>query len=326
MNWKRSLKGHKNMQKRLLAVIVGPTAVGKTEIAIEVAQQIHAEIISADSMQIYRYMDIGTAKPSLEERKGIIHHMIDIIDPDEEFSAADFQIGAKLHIQDIYKRHKIPLLTGGTGFYINTVCYNYTFSHAEKDDSFRKQLQSQAQQHGNDYLYKKLDKLDPAAAKKIHPNNLRRVIRALEVCVKTGKPFSYYEEKTKKQQSQYELLIYGLTRPREELYRRIDERVSSMLDDGLVNEVQKLLKMGYKRDLNSMQGLGYRQIIDYLYGEITMEEAVYLIARDTRHYAKRQYTWFLRDNNIIWLDVSKEGKKKIISKIIKDIEGKMKNT
>jgi tRNA dimethylallyltransferase len=314
------------MKKGLLAVIVGPTAVGKTEIAIEVAQQIHAEIISADSMQIYRYMDIGTAKPSLEERKGIIHHMIDIVDPDEEFSAADFQIGAKLHIQDIYKQHKIPLLTGGTGFYINSVCYNYTFSHAEKDDYFRKQLQSQAQQHGNDYLYKKLEKLDPAAAKKIHPNNLRRVIRALEVCFKTGRTFSYYEEKTKKQKSRYDLLIYGLTRPREELYRCIDERVLSMLRDGLVDEVQKLLKMGYERDLNPMQGLGYRQIIDYLDGRISLDEAIRLIARDTRHYAKRQYTWFSRDNNIQWLDVSKEGKKKIISNIIDGIEGKMENT
>lgn len=314
------------MQKRLLAVIVGPTAVGKTETAIQAAQQINAEIISADSMQIYRYMDIGTAKPTLEERKGIIHHMIDIINPDEEFSAADFQNEAKLHIQDIYKRHKIPLLTGGTGFYINSVCYNYTFSKAEKDDAFRQELQRKAQQYGNDYLYKKLEKLDSAAAKKIHPNNLRRVIRALEVCIKTGKPFSYYEAKTKKQQSQYDLLIYGLTRPRDELYRCIDERVLSMLDHGLVAEVQKLLEVGYSRDLNPMQGLGYRQIIDYLDGKITLDEAARLIARDTRHYAKRQYTWFLRDSNIRWFDVSKEGKQKIISNIIQDIEGKMENT
>jgi tRNA dimethylallyltransferase len=314
------------MQKSLLTVIVGPTAVGKTEIAIEVARKIDAEIISADSMQIYRYMDVGTAKPLVEERRGIIHHMIDIINPDEEFSAADYQAGAKKYIQDVQRRHKTPILTGGTGFYINSVCYNYTFSQAEKDGSFRKRLQSQAEKHGKDYLYQKLEKVDPKAAKKIHPNNLRRVIRALEVYVKTGKPFSYYEEKTKEQQSQYDLLMYGLTRPREELYKRIDERVLSMLNNGLVKEVQKLLEMGYRRDLNSLQGLGYRQIIDYLDGKTTLDEAVHLIARDTRHYAKRQYTWFLRDKNILWHDVSKEGKMKIISNIIEGIEGKIENT
>jgi len=306
--------------------MIGPTAVGKTEIAIEVAKKIDAEVISADSMQIYRYMDIGTAKPTLEERKGIIHHMIDIINPDEEFSAADFQARAKEYIDDIYSRHKIPLLTGGTGFYINSICYNYTFSNAQKDDSFRKLLQKQARQYGNQYLYRKLQKLDPIAAQKIHPNNLRRVIRAIEVCIKTGKPFSYYEEKTKKQESQFDLLMYGLTRPRDELYRRIDERVNNMINAGLVEEVQKLLRMGYTKELNSMQGLGYRQIIDYLYGKTTLSEAIYLISRDTRHYAKRQYTWFLRDKNIVWLDVSKEGKEKIISKIVNDIEGKLKNT
>jgi tRNA dimethylallyltransferase len=293
------------MYNKLLVAIVGPTAVGKTEIAIEVAQKVNAEIISADSMQIYRFMDVGTAKPSLEERKGVVHHMIDFIDPDEEFSAADFQVGAKKRIHDIKRRHKIPLLTGGTGFYINSVCYNYTFSQVQKDDFFRKQLLKCAEEHGNDYLYQKLKEMDPKAANNIHPNNLRRVIRALEVCMKTGKPFSYYEEKTKKQQNKYDLLIYGLTRPRDELYRRIDKRVLSMINNGFVEEVRKLLEMGYAKDLNSMQGLGYRHIINYLDGKITLDETIYLIARDTRHYAKRQYTWFLRDNNIQWLDVSK---------------------
>ncbi|WP_296970656.1 tRNA (adenosine(37)-N6)-dimethylallyltransferase MiaA [Tepidanaerobacter sp. EBM-38] len=314
------------MHKKLLVVIVGPTAVGKTEIAIEVAQKIDAEIISADSMQIYRYMDIGTAKPSLEERKRIPHHMIDIVDPDEEFSVVDFQVETKRHIQDIYQRHKIPLLTGGTGFYINSVCYDYTFSQVGKDTALRRQLQNEAQKRGNEYLYEELTRLDPKAAKKIHPNNLRRVIRALEVCLKTGIPFSYYEEKTKKQQSAYDLLMFGLTMPREKLYQRINRRVFSMIENGLVDEIQQLLKMGYSKNLNSMQGLGYRQIIDYLDGNITLEEAIHLIARDTRHYAKRQYTWFLRDKNILWLDVSKEGKEKIITNIIGSIEGKMINT
>jgi len=314
------------MEKKLLVAIVGPTAVGKTEIAIEVAIRLGAEIISADSMQIYRYMDIGTAKPTQEERKGIVHHMIDIVEPDEDFSAADFQVRASAHIEDILCRNKIPLLTGGTGFYINSVCYNYAFSDAPKDDAFRKQLQEQAKRYGNQYLYEKLQELDPAAAKKIHPNNLRRIIRALEVCIKTGKPFSYYEERTKKQESQYNLLMYGLTMPRDELYQRINQRVIKMINAGFVEEVQRLLNMGYSPKLNSMQGLGYRQIIDYLYGKTTLDEAIYLISRDTRHYAKRQYTWFLRDKNIVWLDVSKEGKEKIISNIVKDIEGKLKNT
>jgi len=314
------------MSKKLLVAIVGPTAVGKTEIAIEVATRINAEIISADSMQIYRYMDIGTAKPTLEERKGIVHHMIDIVNPDENFSAADFQFRAKVHIEDIHRRNKIPLLTGGTGFYINSVCYNYTFSDAQRDDAFRKLLERQAKQYGNQHLYAKLQKLDPVAARKIHPNNLRRIIRAIEVCIKTGKPFSYYAEMTKKQESPYDLLMYGLTRPRDELYQRINQRVINMIDAGFIEEVHRLLKMGYSPKLNSMQGLGYRQIIDYLYGKTTLNETINLISRDTRHYAKRQYTWFLRDKNITWLDVSKEGKDKIISNIVKDIEGKLKNT
>ncbi|HQA60343.1 MAG: tRNA (adenosine(37)-N6)-dimethylallyltransferase MiaA [Tepidanaerobacteraceae bacterium] len=314
------------MSKELLVVIVGPTAVGKTEIAIEVSRKIDAEIISADSMQIYRYMNIGTAKPTLEERKGIIHYMIDIINPDEIFSAADFQARAKDCIENIHRRNKIPLMTGGTGFYINSVCYDYAFSDAQRDDSFRKQLQKQARQYGNQYLYEKLEKLDPVGAKKIHPNNLRRIIRAIEVSIKTGKPFSYYEEETKKQESPYDLLMYGLTRPRKELYQRINQRVVNMINAGFVEEVKRLLKMGYGPELNSMQGLGYRQIIDYLYGKTTLNEAINLISRDTRRYAKRQYTWFLRDRNIVWLDVSKEGKEKIISNIVKDIEGKLKNT
>lgn len=314
------------MQKKLLVVIVGPTAVGKTEIAIDIALKYDTEIISADSMQIYKYMNIGTAKPTLKDRKGIKHHMIDIIDPDEDFSAADFQKGAELCIQQVHSRNKIPILTGGTGFYINSVCYNYTFADAKKDDELRRHLRIQANEYGNEYLYKKLEKLDPKAANKIHPNNLRRVIRALEVCIKSGRPFSSYEDDTKKNKSSYDLLMYGLTRPRDELYDRINKRVLSMFDEGLVEEVHMLLKKGYAKDLNSMQGLGYRHVIDYLYGKTTREETIRLMARDTRRYAKRQYTWFLRDKNIIWLDVSSEGKKRTITNIIQGIEGKIRNT
>lgn len=312
------------MQKKPLIVIVGPTAVGKTEVAIEVAKKLDCEIISADSMQIYKHMNIGTAKPSRMEQKGIKHHMIDIVDPDQEFSVADFQVMAKECIEDIFNRNKIPLMSGGTGLYINSVCYNYIFSESEKDVALREQLKKQALEYGNDFLYKKLEKLDPQAAEKIHPHNLRRIIRALEVCIKTGNTFSSYEEKTKKQKGLYDLFMFGLTRPREELYRRINERVLHMINNGLVEEVKKLLEMGYSRNLNSMQGLGYRQIVDYLDGKITLEEAIFLISRDTRRYAKRQYTWFSRDKNIVWMDVSGEGIKKVIENIIKAVEGKLK--
>jgi len=314
------------MQKKPLLVILGPTAVGKTEVAIEVARKLDCEIISADSMQIYRHMDIGTAKPSRAEQKGVKHHMIDVVDPDHEFSVADFQSMAKQCMEDIRSRHKTPLISGGTGLYVNSVCYNYTFSESEKDAALREQLKNQALEYGNEFLYTRLEKLDPEAAKKIHPNNLRRIIRALEVCIRTGNTFSSYEEKTKKQKGYYDLFMFGLTRPRDELYRRINERVLRMIDNGLVEEVKKLLEMGYSRKLNSMQGLGYRQITDYLDGKITLDEAICLISRDTRHYAKRQYTWFLRDKNIVWMDVSREGIKKVMENIIKAVEGKLKNS
>ncbi|ADL07945.1 tRNA (adenosine(37)-N6)-dimethylallyltransferase MiaA [Thermosediminibacter oceani] len=314
------------MVKKLLLAIVGPTAVGKTEIAIEVALRLNGEIISADSMQIYRYMDIGTAKPTLSERKGVPHHMIDIVDPDKEFSVADFQSMAKDCIADIHARGKLPILSGGTGLYVNAVCYNYAFCDFEKDEELRLQLKSEAEKYGNEFLYEKLKQVDPKAAEKIHPNNLRRIIRALEVYIKTGVPFSYSEELTKQQESPYDLLIFGLTRPREELYERINKRVLLMIEKGFVDEVKRLLEMGYSEDLNPMQGLGYRQIIDYLQGRITLEEAIYLISRDTRRYAKRQYTWFRKDKNIIWLDVSREGERKIIENIVKSVEGKLKNS
>ncbi|SHM75402.1 tRNA dimethylallyltransferase [Caldanaerovirga acetigignens] len=314
------------MDKKILVAIVGPTAVGKTEVSIEVALKLDGEIISADSMQIYKYMDIGTAKPTLEERKGVPHHMVDIIYPDEEFSVAEFKALAEKFIADIHSRGKIPILTGGTGLYVNAVCYGYTFSSFDKDESLRRQLKVEAEKYGNEYLYSKLKQIDPKAAEKIHPNNLRRVIRALEVYIKTGVPFSHFEELTKKRGSPYELLIFGLTRPREELYNRINMRVQKMIENGWVDEVKKLLAMGYTKELNSMQALGYREIIDYLEGRITLHEAIYLISRDTRRYAKRQYTWFRKDKNIIWFDVSKEGKEKIIENIIKSVEGKSKNS
>lgn len=324
MNLKKNSREFYEIMNNLLTVIVGPTAVGKTEISIEVAKRIDGEIVSADSMQIYRYMDIGTAKPSKEEQKGIKHYMIDIINPDDDFSVADYQYMAKSAIDNILLKRKKPILTGGTGLYINAVCYNYTFSEHEKDEALRQHLNQQAREYGNEYLYNKLKKVDPVAAAKIHPNNLRRIIRALEVYLKTGKPFSYYEEKTKKQKPPYKSLIFGITMDREELYQRINRRVEIMIERGLIKEVRKLLSAGYARELNSMQSLGYRQIVDYLDGKLSLDEAVNLIARDTRRYAKRQYTWFLRDKNIIWCNRSKHSKNKIIENIITMIEGNSK--
>lgn len=311
--------------KKLLLVIVGPTAVGKTEIAIEVAKKIDGEIISADSMQIYRYMNIGTAKPTEEEKKGIPHHLIDIVNPDQEFTVADYKYLAEKAIEEITKRKKIPLLSGGTGLYINAVCYNYSFSDFHKDEELRRELNLLAEKNGNEYLYNILKEVDPKSAEKIHKNNRKRMIRALEVYYRTGKPFSFFEKENEKKESPYDLIIFGLTRPREELYERINNRVLKMIEQGLIEEVKNLLKMGYSKELNSMKGLGYKEIIEYLEGKASLEEAIYKIQRDTRHYAKRQYTWFKKNKDIIWLDVSKEGKEKIIQYIVFTVEGKLKN-
>lgn len=308
--------------KSNLLVFVGPTAVGKTDMALEVAKRLDAEIVSADSMQIYKYMDIGTAKPSKSEQAEVSHHMIDIVNPDDEFSVADYQTLAIKAIDDILRRGKLPILTGGTGLYINAVCYNYTFSEHHKDEELRKRLREDAQKYGNEFIHKRLMSLDPVGAKKIHPNNVRRVIRAIEVSLKTEKPFSYFEENTKRQNPKYQLSIIGLTRPRAQLYLRINQRVGHMMDAGFVDEVKGLLDRGYSKKLNSMQGLGYRQIVNFLEGIITENEAVELIARNTRRYAKRQYTWFLRDKNIIWEDISGGNQDEIIDRVCHCFEGK----
>lgn len=309
-------------KKKNLVAIVGPTAVGKTDIAVDVAKEINAEIISADSMQVYRYMDIGTAKPSKNQQQQVKHYMIDIIDPDEEFSVADFQHNAKKYLNDIYVHKKTPLLVGGTGLYINALCYNYIFPKFDKDEKLRDKLGEIASKNGNLFLHNRLKQIDPISAKKIHPNNLRRVIRALEVYIKTKKPFSYFEQKTKNQPNPYNLTIIGLTRDKDELYERINDRVKLMVESGFVEEVKKLLEMGFSKNLNSMRGLGYRQMVYYLENEIKLEEAIALTARDTRRFAKRQYTWFLRDKNIIWINVSSKDKDLCKKEIISILEGK----
>lgn len=285
-----------------LLVIVGPTAVGKTNTAVRIAKKYSGEVVSADSMQIYKYMDIGTAKPTAAEKDGIKHHLIDIVEPDEEYSVSDFKEDAQQIIKKIYSNKKLPILAGGTGLYIKAVVDNYYFSEASVDRDFRNKMKHAAMDKGNEYVFNKLKKVDPVSAQRIHPNDTKRIIRALEVYHQTGKPISYYEAKTKNTPSPYNAEIIGLYMPREILYERINKRVDIMIERGLVKEVKKLVEKGYDENLNSMKGLGYQQIIKYLKGEYTLDEAIKIIKRDTRRFAKRQFTWFRRDKRIYWIN------------------------
>ncbi|MDI3534119.1 MAG: tRNA dimethylallyltransferase [Thermosediminibacterales bacterium] len=289
-------------EEKNLMVIVGPTAVGKTSTAIDVAIRLNGEIVSADSMQIYKYMDIGTAKPTRDEMKGIKHHMIDIIEPDQEFSVADYKKMAEEKIDEILHTGKLPILTGGTGLYIKSITDNYFFSEADVDWPLRNKLKDQFVKYGKMYMYEKLKQIDPKTAEKVHPNDTKRIIRALEVYEKTGKPISYYYEQTKLRKPKYKLIIYGLEAPRKKLYEKINKRVDKMIEKGLVQEVKNLLDMGFTKKMNSMKGLGYKQIIDYLEGKLTLDEAINLIKRETRRFAKRQFTWFKKDKRIIWIN------------------------
>jgi len=300
-----------------LLVIVGPTAVGKTDTAVLVAQQIDGEIISADSMQIYRGMDIGTAKPSEEERGGIKHHLIDVADPGEEFSVADFQRIARKDIEDIYRRGRFPIVVGGTGLYINSLVYNMDFTETISNPELRENLTTIALERGNEYLHEMLKRADPETAAKLHPNDRRRIIRALEVYQCSGMPMSQYHKNVEMQTIPYDPLMIGLRMNRKELYDRIEKRVDRMMESGLVKEVQGLLDRGCSKDTVSMQGLGYKEIIGYLEGEYSLETAVEILKRDTRRFAKRQFTWFRRDDRIIWMDVENySSKKEIADKIV----------
>ncbi|MFO7153400.1 MAG: tRNA (adenosine(37)-N6)-dimethylallyltransferase MiaA [Caldicoprobacter oshimai] len=291
------------MEKKPLVVIVGPTAVGKTRLSIELAKALNGEIVSADSMQIYRYMDIGTAKPTAEERQGIPHHMMDIIDPGQEFSVAEYQRLATQAIDDIHSRNKLPIVVGGTGLYIKSLLYPMNFTDASYDQEFRKELQRQAETMGKEYLHKKLQAVDPKTAARLHPNDVRRVIRALEVYHLTGKPMSEYNQELEKMDYKYNVAMIGLTMDRAKLYERINQRVDEMIEKGLLDEVKQLLDRGYTRDMISMQGLGYKELIDYLQGRVSLEEAIYILKRETRRYAKRQLTWFRAQKDIAWVDV-----------------------
>ncbi len=296
------------MEKGPLIVLTGPTAVGKTEAAISLAKRCNGEIISADSMQVYRNMDIGTAKISPEETQGIPHYMIDELEPDEEFNVFLFQKKAKVYIEDIYARGKLPILVGGTGFYIQAVLYDIAFTEEKKalqsprDSSIREKLREQARTCGSAALYQKLLDVDPDYAKTVHENNVKRIIRALEYHALTGKTFSSHNEEQKKKTSPYCYVYFVLNMNREALYQKIDRRVDAMIQEGLIDEVQHLLDLGYKRSLVSMQGLGYKEIAAALCGECSMEEAIAVLKRDTRHFAKRQLTWFRREKEICMIE------------------------
>ena len=289
-------------QKIPLIVILGPTASGKTSLSIEVAKRYNGEIVSADSMQIYKYMDIGTAKPSMEEREGIKHHMLDVAAPDEEFSVYSYAEKAKKCIEQIYNSGSLPIMVGGTGLYIDNVLQNISLAEQKDKSEWREKLTLEAQKYGNEHMHKKLAEIDVQAAKNIHPNNIRRVIRALEVYYETGKTFSEQIENSKNEPSPYESIIFMPMWERETLYERIDKRVDIMFDDGLMDEFVSLVKKGYSHKLNSMQAIGYKELFAYYRGLSSFDEAKELIKKHSRNYAKRQLTWFKRNKDIILLD------------------------
>ena len=288
--------------KKPLVILTGPTAVGKTKASIGLAKAIGGEIISADSMQVYKQMDIGSAKIKPSEMDGIPHYLVDILEPDEEFHVVLFQQMAKQAIQKIYEKGKIPILVGGTGFYIQEVLYDIDFSENEKDISYREELEKLAQTKGAEYLHDLLREVDEKSAQDIHANNVKRVIRALEYFHQTGEKISEHNEEQRKKVSPYNFSYFVLNDERAHLYEKINLRVDQMINEGLVSEVQSLKEKGYTRDMVSMQGLGYKEMLDYLDNKCSLEEAVEIIKRDTRHFAKRQITWFKRESDVTWID------------------------
>ena len=313
-------------ERNSLVVLTGPTAVGKTKLSIALAKKIGGEIISADSMQVYRHMDIGSAKIRPEEMQGVPHHLIDVLEPSEDFNVVIFQEKCKECMAGIYERGHIPILTGGTGFYIQAVLNNIDFTENEMDTAYRKSLEELAEHRGAEALHELLLQADPASAAAIHPNNIKRTIRALEYFHMTGERISEHNELEREKGSAYASCYFVLNDDRQKLYEQIDQRVDEMLAKGLVEEVEKLKKMGCHRGQVSMQGLGYKEILDYLEGDCTLEEAVYLIKRDTRHFAKRQLTWFRREREVIWIDKDKfqYDDEKILAFMLEKIKSKQR--
>lgn len=288
--------------KQPLIILTGPTAVGKTKASIGLAKAINGEIISADSMQVYKYMDIGSAKIYPEEMQGIKHYLVDELEPDEEFNVVRFQKMAKKAMQEIYAKGKVPILVGGTGFYIQAVLYDIDFQENDEDHSYRETLEQLAKEKGASYLHQRLAEVDEESAKEIHENNIKKVIRALEYHHQTGQKISAHNAQERQKESPYNAVYFVLNDNRKNLYDRINLRVDQMIEEGLVEEVRGLKERGYKKEMVSMQGLGYKEMLDYLDGIYTLEEAVEIIKRDTRHFAKRQLTWFRRERNVEWIN------------------------
>ena len=286
-----------------IIVIVGPTAVGKTYVSVELAKKLNTEIISADSMQIYKGMNVGTAKITEEEKQGIIHHMIDIVSPDEEYSVSEFKYDAEKIIDRLSGENKIPVIVGGSGLYVNSLIYDLDFGNAKSNKKIREYYTYYYKEHGEDALYDKLMRIDPKAAGKIHKNNVKRVIRALEVYDITGMKFSELNTDIRKESNKYDCILIGLSMERKVLYERINQRVDEMLSEGLVDEVRSLIEKGYNKNLVSMRGIGYKEIIEHLEGSTDYEEAVSILKQNTRRFAKRQYTWFLKDKSIKWFSM-----------------------
>lgn len=313
------------MNKKKLIVIAGPTASGKTAISVELAKKIDGEIISADSMQIYQYMDIGSAKISREEMQGVPHYLIDQLNPAEAFHVARFQSMAQHALERIYSKNKIPIIAGGTGFYIQSLVRDIEFSVTDQEMEVRKKVEEYHRKEGTDALHRWFSLLDEEGAKVIHPNNVKRVMRGIEYYLLTGQKISEHNQVQKEKESPYDLTYIVLTMERELLYHRIDKRVDSMMEKGLVDEVARLKNMGFTKDMTSMQGLGYKEILDYLDGKLSLEEAVYIIKRDTRHFAKRQLTWFRREKDTHWIHVDyyQFDPQKICNEILRIMEEKL---
>ncbi len=292
----------KEEEKKPLIILTGPTAVGKTSLSIRLAQAVGGAVISADSMQVYRGMDIGSAKIRQDEMQGVPHYLVDVLNPEEEFHVVRFQEMARQAMDEIYARGEIPILVGGTGFYIQAVLYDIDFTEQEEDAALRERYERIAAQQGAHALHERLRAVDPDSAEMIHENNVRRTIRALEFYEKSGVPISEHNERERQKESPYNFCYFVLNEERERIYQKIDERVDLMLKEGLVDEVKALRERGCHRGMVSMQGLGYKEIMAWLDGETTYEEAVRMIKRDTRHFAKRQLTWFRRERDVVWID------------------------
>ena len=293
------------MDRKPLIILAGPTAVGKTSLSIRLAKETGGEIISADSMQVYRHMDIGSAKITKEEMEGVPHYLVDVLEPEEEFNVVRFQQMAKEAAERIWEKGKIPLVVGGTGFYIQALLYDIDFTENDGDESYRRRLEQKASdEEGASELYEMLTTVDPKAAREIHPRNLKRIIRALEFHHQTGKKISEHNETQRQKMSPYNYAYFVLTDERGRLYERIDRRVDLMMEQGLLDEVRYLKERGVRKDSTAMQGLGYKELYAYLEGEYPLDEAVRIIKRDTRHFAKRQLTWFKRERDVIWADKS----------------------